>query len=225
MLDRVLLISGGNINLEFAVSFLENNSFDTVVCADSGLDAAYQLHLPVQYFMGDFDSVCPDILERYRNGEVIGSEGASWIRYPAEKDYIDTQLVLEWILERGASEIVILGATGGRLDHFMANVNLLMLPLKQNIPAVIVDEQNRIRLIDRDFVLRREEVFGKYVSLQPLTNRVTGVTLEGLKYPLHDYTLAVGTARAVSNELAPDAREAVIHLREGVLIVTESRES
>ncbi len=224
MLGKVLLISGGELDLDFARRYLHGNPFDTVACADSGLDAAYQLGLPVCYFMGDFDSVDPALLERYRAGKIQGSEKVQWMRYPTEKDHVDTQSVLEWILGQGASDIVILGATGGRLDHFLANLNLLVLPLKRGVPAAIVDPQNRIRLTDRKLVLRREELFGRYISLQPLTSQVTGVTLEGMRYPLSDYTLTIGTARAISNELREDSSEAVISLREGILIVIESSE-
>ena len=73
-------------------------------------------------------------------------------------------MVLEWILSEGASEITILGATGGRLDHFLSNLNILMKPLKQGIPAYIVDSHNRLYLIDGETTLHREQVFGKYIS-------------------------------------------------------------
>ena len=114
MLGKVLLITGGEVDLEFVRKYIDSISYDTVICADSGLNTAYRLKLPVHYFMGDFDSVTPQILESYRNGTVAGSEACEWVRYPKEKDYVDTQLVIEWILEKGALEIHILGATGGR---------------------------------------------------------------------------------------------------------------
>lgn len=217
MLGRVLVFCGGRIALSFAKRYLEQKSFDTVVCADAGLNHANDLSMPVHYFMGDFDSVKPEVLQKYK-------AQAEWIQYPAEKDVTDTQIVLEWIVEHGAEEIVILGATGGRLDHFLANVNLLMIPLAVDIPAYLVDECNRIYLINRETVIHREDVFGKYISLQPLTSQVTEVSLQGFQYLLDHETLAVGMARAVSNELAADASEAVVSFQDGVLIVVESRD-
>lgn len=224
MLGKVLLITGGKVNMDFAEEYTASKEYDTVVCADSGLNTAYRLGMPVHYFMGDFDSVSPEILEAYREGKVAGSEHCEWIRYPKEKDYVDTQLVLEWILEKGAEEITFLGATGGRLDHFLANVNILMLALKQKVPAYIVDSRNRIRLIDSTFTIEREELYGKYLSLLPLTSTVTGVTLHGLKYLIEDYTLEVGIARAISNEMDETSEKAEIQLRSGVLIVVESKD-
>lgn len=224
MLGKVLLITGGKVNMDFAEEYTASQEYDTVVCADSGLNTAYQLGMPVHYFMGDFDSVSPEILEAYREGKVEGSEHCEWVRYPKEKDYVDTQLVLEWILEKGADEITFLGATGGRLDHFLANINILMLALKQKVPAYIVDSRNRIRLTDSTLSIERQDMYGKYLSLLPLTSTVTGVTLRGLKYLIEDYTLEVGIARAISNEMDETSDKAEILLRTGVLIVVESKD-
>lgn len=224
MLGKVLLITGGKVNMDFAEEYTASKEYDTVVCADSGLNTAYRLGMPVHYFMGDFDSVSPEILEAYREGKVEGSEHCEWVRYPKEKDYVDTQLVLEWILEKGADEITFLGATGGRLDHFLANVNILMLALKQKVPAYIVDSRNRIRLNDSTLSIERQDMYGKYLSLLPLTSTVTGVTLRGLKYLIEDYTLEVGIARAISNEMDETSDKAEILLRTGVLIVVESKD-
>lgn len=224
MLGRTVLFCGGKIDISFVADYLKGKKIDTVVCADSGLHAAAQLNLPVDYFMGDFDSVSPELLERYKKQTVSDSGQTRWVQYPCEKDATDTQLAIEWIVEHGAEELLMLGATGGRLDHFLANMNLLMLPMKRGIPASIMDSRNKIYLIDRDTVIKKKDVFGKYISLQPLTSQVTGVTLQGFRYSLKDYTLTIGSSIAVSNELAEDVAEAVVQLREGVLTVIESRD-
>lgn len=224
MLGKTLLLSGGKTEPEFAMKYLEERQFDTVVCADSGLETAYTLQLPVDYIMGDFDSVSPDILSRYREEDVKQPQSARFIQYPAAKDYTDTQLVLEWILEQGAEEITILGATGGRLDHFLSNMHSLVKPLRQGVPAYIVDAHNRLYLIDRSTTLYRERLFGKYISFQPLTERVYPVTLQGFQYPLTDYTLVYGEGRAISNEMAEGEDKAVVSFTEGILIVMESKD-
>ena len=108
MLGKVLLITGGEVDLEFVRKYIDSISYDTVICADSGLNTAYRLKLPVHYFMGDFDSVSQETLAEYRSAD----KAAKFVQYPKAKDYTDTQMVLEWILSEGASEITILGATG-----------------------------------------------------------------------------------------------------------------
>lgn len=222
MLGKAVLVSGGRADLFFVKKYFEEQPVDSVVCADSGLETAYRLGLPVTYFMGDFDSVDAKVLEQYRQGKVKGSESAKWVQYPKEKDFVDTQLVLEWMLSQGADEITILGATGGRLDHFLANVHMLSLPLSKGVPACLLDAQNKIRLVRERVTIPREELYGKYISFLPLTSEVTGVTLKGFVYPLKDYTLKAGIPRAISNELAPGSQKGEVFFQEGILIVIES---
>ena len=197
MLGKTILFSGGKYDIAFIKQYLADKSFDTVACADSGLEAAHAVGVNVDYIMGDFDSVSQETL---------------------------AEMVLEWILSEGASEITILGATGGRLDHFLSNLNILMKPLKQGIPAYIVDSHNRLYLIDGETTLHREQVFGQYISLQPLSEKVYPVTLTGFQYGLKDYTLTYGDGRAISNEFAPEAQTATISFTHGELIVIESRD-
>lgn len=220
MLGKVILFSGGKYDISFVAQYLATRSFDTVACADSGLEAAHAVGVHVDYIMGDFDSVSPETLQAYQTSD----KTAEFVQYPKAKDYTDTQMVLEWILSEGATEITILGATGGRLDHFLSNLNILMKPLKQGIPAYIVDSHNRLYLIDGETTLHKEQLFGKYISLQPLSEKVYPVTLTGFQYPLTEYTLTYGDGRAISNELAPDAKEATISFTHGELIVIESRD-
>ena len=126
-------------------------------------------------------------------------------------------------IERGSTELVVLGATGGRLDHFLANVMDLRIPLAAGIPARIVDEQNTIRLMDRPFVLRRKETGRKYVSLLPLSETVEHVSLRGFRYEAEDITLTQNCASyGISNEMAADTAE--VNFREGILILVESED-
>lgn len=117
MLGKIILFSGGKYDIAFIKQYLADKSFDTVACADSGLEAAHAVGVNVDYIMGDFDSVSQETLAEYRSAD----KAAKFVQYPKAKDYTDTQMVLEWILSEGASEITILGATGGRLDHFLTN--------------------------------------------------------------------------------------------------------
>lgn len=224
MIGRTLIIGGGSIDYDFAKKYLIEQKFDSVVCADSGLDAAKKLGLNTSFLMGDFDSVKEETLSEFMETEVLNS-GTRYIQYPKEKDYTDMHLVLDWAVSQNPSEIVILGATGGRLDHFIANVNILMLPLKNNIPAYIVDKYNKLCLIDGEYQIKRNNLWGKYISICPLTEKVIGVCLKGFKYPLVNETLEIGGSRTVSNEISSEADEAIISLTQGVLIVIESRDS
>jgi len=225
MSGKILIIAGGEIDVEFAREYLSSLEFGTVICADSGLDFAYHLGLTVHYAIGDFDSVSPEILESYRNGESFGKNRPEFLTYPAEKDATDLQIALEWAVERHPAEILVLGATGRRLDHFLANVNLLVKPLSCGIPAYLVDRYNKIYLIQDRYVIRRETMFGKYISFLPLTNEVKAVYLRGFKYRLAGQTMVLGDSIGISNEMARGQDTGVVEFSEGILIAVESRDS
>lgn len=224
MFGKTLLFCGGHMDLEFTADYLAGCHFDTIVCADSGLDAAYALKLPVHYIMGDFDSVSGEVLRRYQERQVKGSEEVQLVQYPTAKDATDTEMVIGWLVTKRPEEITILGATGGRLDHLLANIHVLMQPLAAKIPAWIVDRNNRVRLVDHTVELYREDLFGTYLSLIPLTEKVYPVTLQGFVYPLQEHTLTMGNSLGVSNEMAEEVDSARVSFREGILILIESRD-
>lgn len=224
MFGKTLLICGGWIDLDFAADYIADRHFDVIICADSGLDAAFSLGLPVDYIMGDFDSVSPDVLHRYQKYQVANSVKARFVQYPTAKDATDTEMVIDWVLSKQPSEITILGATGGRLDHLLANINVLMQPLAKQIPAWIVDPNNRLYLADHTVELHRKDLFGKYISLIPLTEKVYPLTLQGLEYGLKNHTLTIGNSLGVSNQMAEGIETARIIFEKGILVIVESRD-
>jgi thiamine pyrophosphokinase len=126
------------------------------------------------------------------------------IVHPAEKDESDTELALREAVDRGGDPVVITGAFGGeRLDHAIANLLLLTLPVAGERDLSLVHGPSVVRVLGVAGAgsLAIEGAAGDYVSLLPLTERVTGVTTGGLRYPLNDATLEQGSTRGLSNEL------------------------
>ncbi len=214
-----ILITGGSLDLDFASSFLKQHRPDCVVSVDAGLEAAKKLGLKPDAIVGDFDTVRPDVLEEYRR-----QPGILWDVHKPEKDETDTELAIHTALKLGCRRLILLGATGGRLDHEWCNLHLLKLCLDQGAEGILADPRNRVYLLNRGKVFRRGQVFGRYVSFLPFTERVSGITLTGFKYPLTDRDLRMGeeAGLCVSNELAAD--EAEIRFRDGILICVESRD-
>ena len=143
-------------------------------------------------------------------------------RYRPEKDATDTRIGLELALKLGSTEIFLLGATGGRLDHYMANLKSLFLPMKQGAQAWILDSQNAITLLDRGTEIPKDRQFGKYVSFFTMGDKVEGVTLTGFKYPLKEYTLMNSDEIGVSNEILEE--KAQITFRSGVVLMIMSKD-
>ena len=188
-----------------------------IIAGDRGLEALYQLKMIPNHVVGDFDSVSPEILEFYKKQSQI-----IFHTFHAEKDNTDTDIALQLAIRLKSSKITIMGALGKRMDHTIANIHILKDALEANIPCQILDEHNRIYLINTSIQLEKDKIYGKYVSLIPLTSTVEGLTLTGFKYPLHDYTLLIGTSLGISNEIVTDT--AHIEMNNGILIVIESRD-
>ena len=188
-----------------------------IIAGDRGLEALYQLKIIPNHVVGDFDSVSPEILEFYKKQSQI-----IFHTFHAEKDNTDTDIALQLAIRLKSSKITIMGALGKRMDHAIANIHILKDALEANIPCQMIDEHNRIYLINKEMTLEKEKVYGKYVSLIPLTSTVEGLSLTGFKYPLKDYTLPIGTSLGISNEIIGDT--AHIQMKNDILIVIESRD-
>ena len=188
-----------------------------IIAGDRGLEALYQLKIIPNHVVGDFDSVSPEILEFYkRQPQII------FHTFNSEKDNTDTDIALKLAIQMKSSKITILGALGKRMDHALANIHILKDALEANIPCQIIDKHNRIYLINKQVELEKDKVYGKYISLVPLTSTVEGLTLTGFKYPLNKYNLPIGTSLGISNEMIEDI--AHIEMEKGILIVIESKD-
>ncbi len=211
--NSVLIITGGKVEEKFIRSMLSKEQFSMIIAVDFGLVAVDSLGLSPDYIVGDFDSVPEDILRRYQESSVVET-------YPREKDKTDTQIAIELAIQHNATSITLVGATGSRLDHTMANIHLLLLPLSKNIDAYIMDEHNRIYLRQESFRIEKQKQHGDYVSLLPFSDEIQGLTLVGFYYPLNKITLRSGSSLGVSNEIVEEV--ARVEFDCGTLLVIES---
>lgn len=216
---RTVIISGGRIERDFALSFLKNETFEQFIAVDNGLRFCYDNQIKPTWIVGDFDTAAPELVEYYQTQTDIPIR-----RFNPVKDSTDSQIAIELALELGSSEITLLGGTGTRMDHVLGNIQSLMLAKKKGVSCVILDEYNRIQLIDGETRLKKSEQYGKYVSLLPLTTEVTGVDLTGFKFNLtgHTFTSTGSAGLGVSNEIIEDTAE--IRVKSGIFVLIESRD-
>ena len=142
------------------------------------------------------------------------------------KDATDTELAVDLAIREGAGEILLMAATGSRVDHTMANIGTLIYALQRGADCRIVDSHNAISVAAADcehpaeIHLLKKHMFGNYVSLLPWTAQVKGLTLSGFRYPLQDASLSMGSTLGISNEVTEEV--ARIAFREGILIIVEA---
>ena len=223
-MEHVLIVTGGHLNMEFAANYLKTLSYDKVFAVDKGLEYVDALGIEPDYLIGDFDTVDGKLLFQYEEGIMNKMISTVVERYPAKKDASDTELAVEKALEHGASKITLLGGTGSRLDHVLANIGLLLQTEKHDAEICIVDETNRIRLLsdegNNELELYQNEQHGRYISMIPLTKRVDGVTIEGVMYPLNQTIIYAGRSLTVSNQIVDE--KLFVKLDKGKMLFIES---
>ncbi len=180
-----------------------------LIAADSGLGHAHAAGIVVDVVVGDLDSVDPADLD------AAIAAGSTVERHPVDKDATDLELALATARARGARRVVVVGAGGGRLDHFLANVLLLASPEFADL-AIEARIGDATATVVRDAIEIRGRP-GNLVTLLPLGGPARNIRTRGLRWALDGEDLLPGSSRGVSNEL--DTSTAQITLDDGVLLV------
>lgn len=180
---------------------------DLTIAADRGLEAFVSAGVMPDILLGDMDSVRADVLERMQTVAEID-------RLPCIKDDTDGVHALDVAIARGAKQITLLGALGGRMDHALANLMLLVRAHRRGAKAQILSENVRIERVDDTVLIRGAK--GDTASLLPL-GAAKGVTLRGFFYPLDCADLDSSYPLGISNVITAD--EAGISVEQGDLLL------
>ncbi len=215
-MKKLLLVLGGTLDARFLKACYEKLGPQLVVAADGALETICEADIPCDCGLGDFDTVSQDILARFQE-----NAKTRLYAFPPEKDETDAELAVQFAVKQKPDVIWIVGATGGRIDHMLGNLELLRMPLQAGIECEIVDQQNRIRLIDRPTVLEKMENW-KYVSFLSYTDQTQGITLNGFAYNVANFTLKKGSTRCISNEICDE--KATVSFTSGMLYCIRSRD-
>ncbi len=183
-----------------------------ILCADGGYRHAKRLGVTPDLIIGDLDSGVteyPDEIE-------------SQI-YPSEKDATDTNLCLDYAIDKGCDEVVVLGGLGGRLDHEFSHYALLLYGLRKGVKVRLINGDNEIWMEDAPFTLEPSEK--RYISFFPYGGDVEDFTVRGLKYETEHMTLRCDLVQASSNQFENEEKAFVSFRHGGVLLVMRCRDS
>ena len=213
--DRVVIFANGEFNSSSEVLAHARGRF--IIAADGGTRHALALGLTPHVVIGDLDSLPADLVHD------MEAQGVQVIRYPRDKDQTDLELALAHARDLGARDVLLLGLLGGRLDQTLANIFLLALPDWDDMRLWFKDGPDMAYLLRDGDTLRIQGQPGAIVSLLPLTPTVTGVTTQGLRWPLNNATLHFGRTLTVSNELIGEEGEVRVG-RGRVVVVVRNNE-
>jgi len=172
---------------------------DFLVAADGGSRHLNRMGLIPDLLIGDLDSIDPDYLVSLESSYTIIEKA------PKEKDETDLELAIIAVVKCGLQVIRIAGALGGRIDHTLGNISLLLREDLAGCDVRLIDGEQEVFLI-RDYT-RITGAAGDIVSLIPWGNTVHGVSTSGLQYPLHAEALCPDKARGISNVMVSDTAE------------------
>lgn len=209
------ILAGGPI--EELANLTEFNEKESIwVGVDRGVLTLLSKGIRPAIAFGDFDSVTEEELQYLR--EKISSINL----YQSEKDEPDLELALDWAKKQQPKKIRIFGATGGRLDHFLGNVQLLLEAVQLHLNVEIIDKQNILfaKSPGSYKISKMEEQ--KYISFLPISNPIENLTLEGFKYPLKNRHIPQNSALCISNELIVEHGN--FSFTKGILLVIRSND-
>lgn len=211
---RCIIVGAG----EWAPQKIETDKDDLVIAVDGGFGYCGRMGLEPDILIGDFDSVSGADREKL---EAIKEQAPERVVTLCPiKDDTDMLAALKLGLKRGYRSFLIYGATGGRLEHTIANIQCLLFLKEEGAQGYLLDGREKI------FVLKNEEVhFGPesegYLSLFCLGKEARGVDIRGMKYPLEDYTMRNDYPIGISNEFM--GLEGMVRVRDGELVVILSK--
>lgn len=202
---RCVVIGGADIGRYDRVrAYLREDDFD--ICCDCGLRHLSGLGVSPDLIVGDFDSHEDPLLD------------VETITLPREKDDTDTVFAVKEALRRGFQDFLLVGAVGGRLDHTLGNVSLLLMLDAQGKSAAVLDDYSEMRIVS-DEPVEIEDRFA-YFSLLNISGTARGIEIKNAKYPLTNAEITCEYQYGISNEVLP-GETAAVSVKEGRLLLIE----
>ena len=203
-MQRCVIICGAEINkYEVVRSYLRPEDF--IVCCDSGLKHLDGLSLQPDLIIGDFDSSENPHLP------------VETIVLPREKDDTDSMAAVREMTKRGFEDFLMLGVFGGRLDHTLENVYVLLWIAVHGGSAMAVDDYSEIEIVTTQKPALIADSYS-YFSLVAIAGKAEGVTIQNAKYNLENAVILPEYQYAVSNEPLKE-KAACVSVREGRLLL------
>ena len=206
-----LIISSGTITDYNKLKLvIEKNDF--VICADGGTNHIMKVNKYPDLVIGDLDSINQETLNFIEKNKIPIQ------KFPTIKDDTDTGIALEYLIKKGFKEITLMGVTGTRQDHTMANIFLLDYINGKNIKGTIIDDNNIIYLVD-DY-LRLEYMNNSFVSVIPITEKGIEISLSGFFYNLNNIKIKFGSTYGISNKVIEEYGEIKIHNGKALVFIS-----
>lgn len=177
---------------------------DFLIFCDSGLKHLHDLRVKPSLIVGDFDSHENPMLD------------VETIVLPREKDDTDTVYGVKEGLKRGWDNFLLIGVVGGRLDHTLGNVSILLYLDSLGKKGCILDDDSEMEIVSEQPVTVADNF--SFFSLLNITGTARGIRVTGAKYPLTDAEITCEYQYGISNEVLA-GETAVVSVKCGKLLL------
>ena len=206
-MSRCIIVGGADINnYDYIRESLQSD--DYVIFCDSGLKHLSALQVKPSLIVGDFDS--------HENPHL----DTETIVLPCEKDDTDTVYAMKEAIKRGFDTFLLIGVVGGRLDHTLGNISMLLYLDSHGCKGTIIDDYSEMEIISSAPAYIEDKY--EFFSLLNITGCAKGITIQNAKYPLNDGEITCEYQYGVGNEVLP-GKTAIVSVREGKLLLIKDR--
>lgn len=186
-MKKCIILANGFPPNRKTVRFLQNKGYTTLLCADGGANSAKTLNLIPEYIIGDLDSIKPDVNKYF-------SDKSNIIKINRQND-TDVEKCLKFAVKKKFDEVILLGATGDRLDHSFCNLGII-LKYFSKIKIMIIHQRSLLSAFKGNIILN--SIPDEIISIYGIDSK-TRIKSSGLKYPLNNVTLPFGQKESTSN--------------------------
>ena len=206
-MSRCIIVGGADINnYDYIRESLQSD--DYVIFCDSGLKHLSALQVKPSLIVGDFDS--------HENPHL----DTETIVLPCEKDDTDTVYAMKEAIKRGFDTFLLIGVVGGRLDHTLGNISMLLYLDSHGCKGTIIDDYSEMEIISSEPAYIEDKY--EFFSLLNIIGCAKGITIQNAKYPLDDGEITCEYQYGVSNEVLP-GKTAIVSVHEGKLLLIKDR--
>lgn len=204
-MKRAVIVCNGDLANINNVAFLKS---DFIVCADGAVEKLLKKNMLPAIVIGDFDSTQEKTIQKLKEKNI------QLIEYPREKDKTDSELALDYVVQKKYRKIIICGLLGSRIDHLLSNILMLSTYIHKGCDITVVENKTTVYTVREKISIQGMK--NDIVSIVPITNEASGIETIGLHYALTNESLIFGSTRGISNYMIKNSAE--ITLKKGILL-------
>lgn len=206
---RCVIFSAAPIDDYASIMHIVHAEQDYIICADAGYLHAQKMNITPNIVVGDFDSYIQPIDSKI---EVL--------QYCTQKDDTDTMIAIKLALEKGFSNICLIGAIGGEYGHSYANIQAMHYIVNRGSDVVCYADDSIFRVVKNNSI-RLNKKDGTHLSVFSYSDISYGVGIQGTKYTLDKAVLTSDFPLGVSNEIIEDT--ALVSVKTGSLLIVTNK--